>query len=85
MEQTTPDLLAIQVYKPAQVAQILQRHVSFVYAEIRAGNLKAKQSGVRYRIRKEWLEDYLEATTPTARPMALDAKLALQALLEKER
>jgi excisionase family DNA binding protein len=81
MERVPPDLQVIQVYTVRQVAVIIQRHPSFVSSEIRAGNLKAKKTGVRYRIRKEWVEQYLEQTTPTARPMAVEAKLTLQASL----
>ena len=85
MERITPEVQEIVVYTVDQVAAIIQRHPSFVAAEIRAGNLKAKQTGVRYRIRKEWVEQYLETTTPTARPMNVTSRLLLQGLIEKER
>ena len=83
IRKITPDLLAIQVYTVKQVADIIRRNPQFVCAEIRAGNLKAKRTGYRYRIRKEWLDEYLNTETPCSRPMSVNTRLTLQALNEK--
>lgn len=70
----------IVVYTIHDVAAILKRDSQYVRQEIRAGNLKAKRCGRTLRIRKEWLEAWLEGDTPICNPMTVRTKELLAGL-----
>jgi excisionase family DNA binding protein len=68
------------VYTIHDVATIIKRNTQYVRQEIRIGNLKAKRVGRTLRIRKEWLETWLESDTPIANPMPVRTRELLAAL-----
>ena len=50
-----PDVLT-----PAEVAGYVHAHVKTIQAYCRQGRIRAVQFGRYYRIRREWLRDFLE-------------------------
>ena len=50
-----------------QVAERMQVHPTTVYGWIHSGELKARQFGKEYRIKQEWLDDFMEAEERQAR------------------
>ena len=49
----------MQVFTPAQAAQVLGVDEADVLAEIQAGNLKARQIGSQWRIAQAALDEFL--------------------------
>ncbi|WP_218241171.1 SPFH and helix-turn-helix domain-containing protein [Comamonas fluminis] len=55
-----PAAAAMQVFTPAQAAQVLGVDEADVLAEIQAGNLKARQIGSQWRIAQASLDEFLK-------------------------
>ena len=55
-----PAAAAMQVFTPAQAAQVLGVAEADVLAEIQAGNLKARQIGGQWRIAQASLDEFLK-------------------------
>ena len=48
------------IVTPQQAAEYLGLHVKTVYTYIHEGRIRAVPTGKKYKLRKEWLIDFLE-------------------------
>lgn len=59
-----------------QVAEMIQRSEEYVTRQCVAGNIKARKLGNGWRIKPEWLDEFMEpgGEAPAAQPRTLTAK-----------
>lgn len=58
-ETYLPDVLHV-----ADVAKFLGLHEKTVYTYVREGKIRAIRCGRSYRIRREWVEEYIRSASP---------------------
>lgn len=58
-EPCLPDVLHV-----ADVAKFLGLHEKTIYTYVREGKIRAIRCGRTYRIRREWVEDYIRSASP---------------------